>query len=203
LAETETTQRLYEAIMGDNPSRFKSDTTDLPAENMGSDKLNQFLVTIKEKTGYPFSCPTKEQWWHAAKGGNKTKNFKYSGSDNHDDVAWNYYNSYDSTKRAYITHPVKTKQPNELGFYDMSGNVSEICYSIGNYSEVAFSNPAIDISEDGYLLVTTRGGCGYDYNGGYYEYCTVTNRGSYCNSGSLSTYKHYTVGIRPILRLMQ
>lgn len=141
LAETETTQKLYNAIMNDNPSYFKSDTKDLPAENIGPDKLNQFLVAIKEKTGYPFTCPTKDQWWHAAKGGNKSINYKYSGSDNADDVAWHYDNSPKMTNSSssQTTSPVKMKLPNELGFYDMNGNVWEaIIYSTNSNGSYSF-----------------------------------------------------------------
>jgi len=202
MTKYEINMKQYKAVMNYDyqPLNGYSSLKSLPIERyVYTTVADKFMAKLRKITGLNFDYPTEAEWEYAARGGRKTHYYTWAGS--------NYYSSVSTSCNTrdywYNIKEGGTLTPNELGFYDMSGNVSEICYSIGNYSEVAFSNPAIDISEDGYLLVTTRGGCGFDYNYGYEEYCTVTNRGSYYLYGSLSAYKQYTVGIRPILRLMQ
>ncbi|MBR3941324.1 MAG: formylglycine-generating enzyme family protein [Bacteroidaceae bacterium] len=119
IGETEVTQELWKAIMGtsNNPSNFKGNN--LPVENIGYDDCLTFIEKLNSKTGLTFKVPTYEQWQYAFKGACISKNYTYSGSNNVDDVAWHSGNSNNTT------HEVKTKQPNEIGIYDMSGNVFE------------------------------------------------------------------------------
>ena len=119
IGETEVTQALWEAVMGNNPSRFNG--SDKPVENVSWEDCLEFVKKLNKLTGKNFSLPTEVVWKYAACGGNKSNGYKYSGSDNIDDVAW-YGGNASST-----THPVGTKSPNELGLYDMSGNVFEWC----------------------------------------------------------------------------
>lgn len=132
IGETEVTQELWTAVMGSNPSYFTRDMQ-RPVEQVSWDACQTFITKLNELTGETFSLPTEAQWEYAARGGNKSKGYIYSGSNTIDDVAW--YNS--ST-----THPVKTKAPNELGIYDMSGNVLEWCSDwYGSYSSAAQTDP--------------------------------------------------------------
>ena len=134
IGETEVTQTLWQAVMGSNPSYFRGDN--LPVEKVSYEDVKTFITKLNEKTGKTFRLPTEAEWEYAARGGKKSKGYKYAGSNNIDDVAW-YIDNSDKE-----THPVKTKQPNELGIYDMSGNVLEWCSNCyGNYSINAQTNP--------------------------------------------------------------
>lgn len=183
LAETETTQKLYQSIMNKNPSYFKSDTTDLPVTNLSTSDLESFLIKIKEKTGYPFTYPKLGQWWHAAKGGNKSHGYAYSGSDNLDEVAWYQGNTskyyYDRYNYYYCTKPVKTKLPNELGFYDMTGNVWEAyinrIYSDGSYDFSVLGNSCESSSDDIYTLNRSYITYGYYNNSRSYGFRLCLN----------------------------
>lgn len=137
IGETEVTQELWQAVMGKNPSFFKVGVSDLPVENVSWDDCQEFITKLNAMTGQKFRLPTEAEWEYAARGGNKSKGYKYSGSNNIDDVAWYTDNSSNNT------HAVKTKQPNELGIYDMSGNVWEWCNDwYGSYNSNAQVNPA-------------------------------------------------------------
>ena len=119
LGEYEVTQALWQAVMGNNPSNFKGDN--LPVEKVSWDDCQKFISKLNAMTGKQFRLPTEAEWEYAARGGNKSCGNLYSGSYNIDDVAW-YHNNSGSK-----THSVGTKDPNELGLYDMTGNVSEWC----------------------------------------------------------------------------
>ncbi len=135
IGETEVTQELWTAVMGSNPSHFTGDML-RPVENVSWDDCQTFISKLNQLTGGRFLLPTEAQWEYAARGGNKSKGYTYSGSDAEDDVAWYWYNS------DRMTHPVKTKAPNELGIYDMSGNVWEWCSDwYGDYSSAAQTDP--------------------------------------------------------------
>ena len=157
IGETEVTQGLWEAVMGRNPSSFKG--SNRPVENVSWDDCQEFSSRLNAKTGKRFRLPTEAEWEFAARGGSRSRGYKYSGSDNIYDVAWFDKNSYDkgSSSPDYGTHAVGTKLPNELGLYDMTGNVWEWCSDwSGAYSSIAQSNPT-GPSTGSYRVL--RGGC--------------------------------------------
>jgi formylglycine-generating enzyme required for sulfatase activity len=119
IGQTEVTKALWNAVMGTNPSLSKGD--ELPVENVSWKDCQKFIKKLNQLTGETFRLPTEAEWEYAARGGNKSKGYKYSGSNDLGTVAWSSNNSLPKT------HPVATKQPNELGIYDMSGNVYEWC----------------------------------------------------------------------------
>ena len=134
MGETEVTQALWRAVMGCNPSYFRGD--DLPVEEVSWDDCQEFIRRLNQTTGKKFRLPTEAEWEYAARGGNRSRGYQYAGSNNPDDVAWYRFNS------GRNTHPVKTKRPNELGLYDMSGNVWEWCQDwYGEYSRAPQTNP--------------------------------------------------------------
>ncbi len=147
IGQTEVTQALWQAVMGSNPSRFEG--SNRPVECVSWDDCQEFLSRLNRITGKRFRLPTEAEWEFAARGGNLSKGYKYSGSNNINDVAWYKYN--DST-----THPVAIKQPNELGIYDMSGNVWEWCSDwYGAYSSSPQTNATGPSSGSGRV---SRGG---------------------------------------------
>ena len=135
IGQTEVTQELGEAVMGSNPSYFTGDNR-RPVEKVSWDDCQEFIEKLNRLTGKNFRLPTEAEWEYAARGGNKSRGYKYSGSNNPDAVAW-----YDKNS-GYETHPVAQKQSNELGLYDMSGNVWEWCQDwYGAYSSNSQTNP--------------------------------------------------------------
>ena len=134
IAETEVTQELWKAVMSDNPSSTKS--LQHPMESVTWDDCQEFIHKLNALTGKSFRLPTEAEWEYAARGGSKSKGYKYSGSDDLNEVGW-YWGNYDIS-----THDVATKKPNELGIYDMSGNVYEWCQDwYGDYSPQPPTNP--------------------------------------------------------------
>ena len=143
IGETEVTQALWQAVMGSNPSSFKG-RSQRPVETVSWDDCQTFISKLNSLTGKNFRLPTEEEWEYAARGGNKSRHTKYSGSSDVGSVAWYGGNSGGQT------HDVKTKQPNELGIYDMSGNVAEWTSSYYRYGY----NSSVNTSHRMY-----RGGC--------------------------------------------
>ena len=149
IGKTEVTQALWQAVMGSNPSYFEGD--DLPVEQVSWDDCQEFIRKLNSLTGQNFRLPTEAEWEFACRGGNNSRGYKYSGSNYIDNVAWYNGNSGDKT------HPVATKSPNELGIYDMSGNVWEWCADwYGDYSSGRQTNPKGPYSGSGRV---SRGGC--------------------------------------------
>ncbi len=135
IGETEVTQALWQAVMGNNPSYLTGDLN-CPVEMVSWNDCQTFITKLNEMTGKNFRLPTEAEWEYAARGGNLSQGYKYAGSNTIGDVAW-----YDGNSGS-TTHPVGTKAPNELGLYDMSGNVYEWCQDwYGGYSSSPSTNP--------------------------------------------------------------
>ena len=133
IGKTEVTQELWKAVMGSNPSYYSGNN--LPVEQVSWDDCQEFITKLNALTGKSFRLPTEAEWEYAARGGNKSQGYKYSGSNTIDDVAWYYSN-------CGATRSVATKAANELGIFDMSGNVVEWCNDwYGAYSSNAQTNP--------------------------------------------------------------
>ena len=136
IGQTEVTQALWYAVMGSNPSNFTGNLQ-CPVEMVSWDECQQFITQLNALTGKNFRLPTEAEWEYAARGGMNSHGTRYSGSSDLNEVGWYTDNSNDTT------HPVATKSPNELGLFDMSGNVLELCqdwYS-DSYSSDAQTNP--------------------------------------------------------------
>ena len=134
IGKYEVTQALWQAVMGNNPSEFKGDN--LPVEQVSWDDCQEFISQLNRITGKTFRLPTEAEWEYAARGGKKSRGYQYSGSNNISDVAW--YTDNSGSK----THAVGSKQENELGIYDMSGNVWEWCQDwYGTYSSSSQVDP--------------------------------------------------------------
>ena len=178
IGKYEVTQELWEAVMGNNPSCFKGARR--PVENVSWDDCQTFIRKLNSMTGQTFKLPTEAQWEFAARGGNSSNGYKYSGSNYIDNVAWHNGNS------GSRTHDVGTKSPNELGIHDMSGNVDELCNDeYGYYSGKYVSDPSGPLT--GSQLRTIRGGT-WDYAA---KSCRVSRRNI-----SVYNYRSYNQGLR-------
>ena len=174
MGETEVTQALWQAVMGQTPTSGGSQWKlsygkgdDYPAYYISHTDCQEFITKLNAMTGQKFRMPTEAEWEFAARGGTKSKGYDYAGSNTVDNVAW-YSGNSGST-----THPVGKKQPNELGLYDMSGNVWEWCADwYGSYTSDSQTNPT------GPATGSTRG-----YRGGSWFFnasnCRTANRTYY------------------------
>ena len=157
IGETEVTQELWRAVMGDNPSYFKGDKR--PVEQVSWEDCQTFIRKLNELTGKKFRLPTEAEWEFAARGDMKSAGYKYSGSNDIYAVAWYWGNAGSNVKGSpdFGPHVVKTKKPNELGIYDMSGNVWECCSDwYGKYPDAAQTNPKG--ADSGFYRVLRGGG---------------------------------------------
>ena len=188
MGKTEVTQALWEAVMGttvrqqrdkaDESESLKGKGGNYPMYYVSWDDCQMFITKLNSITGQRFRLPTEAEWEFAARGGNKSQGFKNSGSNYLDDVAW-----YTDTTKDKGTRPIATKSPNELGFYDMSGNVWEWCYDwYGSYSSSAQTDPTGPTSGS---LRVVRGGGWDDIS------CRVTLRDRFTQ-----TYRVNYVGFR-------
>ena len=156
IAKYTVTQQQWEAVMGSIPSKFKGN--DFPISYVSWDDAQAFIKKLNTATGKNYRLPTEAEWEYAARG-RQSNGFKYSGSDDVNEVAWYDGNSNSST------HPVGTKKANELGIYDMSGNLWEYCSDkYGIYSDDTQTNPT---GPDIGTLRVIRGGA--YYNIAYYS----------------------------------
>ena len=178
IGQTEVTQALWVAVMGSNPSYFNGDSRpggpDHPVEQVTWDDCQEFIAKLNEMTGRTFRLPSEAEWEFAARGGNYSHGYQYAGSDNADEVAWHRNNS---DRRP---HPVAELLPNELGLYDMSGNVKELCLDGDSYlkSSIPLVNPIVPCTDNWHVA---RGGSYLQYS----LSCDVTLRESESDSSSL------------------
>lgn len=178
IGKYEVTQSLWCALMDNNPSYFKGDN--LPVEQVSWDDCQKFINELNDITGRKFRLPTEAEWEYAARGGKKSRGYQYSGSNKISDVAWYSSNS------EHKTQPVGLKLANELGLYDMSGNVDEWCFDrFGFYSALSQTNPLG--ADDGICRV---------YRGGSWEqtagFCRSSDRSNYGTSKN----RIYNLGFR-------
>ena len=178
IGETEVTQELWEAVMGSNPSRFTGNNQ-RPVEMVSWYDCQEFIKKLNRLTGKEFRLPTEAEWEYAARGGKYSRGYKYSGSNNANEVAW--YNSNSGSK----THSVKAKKANELGLYDMSGNVWEWCNDrYGDYQSNSQTNPT-GPSEGESRVLRGGGWC-------YFDMGVRVSRRDYLTPG----YRHIIIGLR-------
>jgi formylglycine-generating enzyme required for sulfatase activity len=153
------TQAQWRAVMGNNPSHFKG-CDDCPVESVSWQDCEDFIKKLNLKTGKNFRLPTEAEWEYAARGGKESKGYEYAGSNDINEVGWHSKNSNQKT------HPVAQKKANELGIYDMTGNVWEWCNDwYGEYPLNQHSTKNPQGSDSGTRRVM-RGGC-WRYGAGY------------------------------------
>ncbi len=180
IGKTEVTQKQWRVVMGNDPSRF-SNCDNCPVEQVSWNDIQDFIQKLNQKTGKNYRLPTEAEWEYAASGGNKSKGYTYSGSNSSGEVAW-YTDNSDSK-----THPAGQKQPNELGLFDMSGNVWEWCsdwYGSDYYQSSPSSNPKG--ASTGSDRVYRGGGWGGDA-----QLCRSARRG-----GTYPGYRGSSLGFR-------
>ena len=189
IGKTEVTQAQWNALMNSNPSHILGD--DLPVDQVSWDDAQTFCRKMNEMNaqevpaGYRFDLPTEAQWEYAARGGKKSRGYKYSGSNDYDPVAWTVGNSHD------FIHPVGTKQANELGLHDMSGNVWEWCRDF--YEQGYATDPEFLKDNRGSNCVCRGGG----WRSAAANYCRVAKRSSGL-SGSRDNQVGFRLALVPI-----
>lgn len=186
IGETEVTQALWKAVMGsnNNPSWFVSangfaNDFQRPVEKVTYANCLTFINRLNQKTGRTFRLLTEAEWEYAARGGKYDHGYMYAGGDDIDELAWHKGNSGDKT------HAVGTKAPNELGIYDMAGNVGEWTKDwYGDYTEEAQTNPTGPATGDARVV-----------RGGSWDQAWRMNRVTYRHEG-FPTSANINVGLR-------
>ena len=174
IGQTEVTQELWLAVMGNNPSHFVGDLQ-RPVEKVSWVDCQEFIAELNRLTGRTFRLPTEAEWEYAARGGNKSQGYRYAGSNDMDAVSWHSANCNN------MTHPVGTKASNELGLYDMTGNVWEWCNDwYSRYTADDQTNPTGPETGNNRVL---RGGC---WNGGD-NYNRISFRDNFTPTGNNSS----------------
>ena len=183
IGETEVTQDLWKAVMGDNPAKFKGENC--PMENVSYNDCQSFVEKLSRMTGRHFRLPTEAEWEYAARGGNRSKGYMYAGANDTASVAWL------NTDSLWARHmPIATKRPNELGLYDMSGGVWEWCDTMYEPYQGSGGNWFNRLIRKRFKVV--RGG-GFR---GYARYARVTNR------YAVAAWRNdHTVGLRLAMQL--
>ena len=183
IGETEVTQELWKAVMGNNPAKFKGEN--YPIENVSFNDCVRFVEKLSQLTGRHFRLPTEAEWEYAARGGQRSKGYMYAGANDTTSVAWLY------TDSLWVRHmPVAAKRPNELGLYDMSGSVWEWCDTMYEPYQGARGNWFNRLIRNRFKVV--RGG-GFR---GFARYARVTNR------YAVAAWRNdYTVGLRLAMQL--
>ncbi len=177
IGEAEVTQALWRAVMGNNPSDFK-DCDECPVEMVSWEDAQDFIKKLNTLTGKTYRLPTEAEWEYAARGGNKSRGYKYSGSNEIGEVAW-------CDDPDFKLHAAKGKKANELGLYDMSGNVLEWCSDwYGDYTSGRQTNPKGPVAGSDRVY---RGGCFLDAS----LNCRVSSR-----IGNAPDFRTFTVGLR-------
>ena len=207
IGETEVTQELWEAVMGTTIEQQRQEVEEYygfdcdlygqgatyPMYYISWNDCQEFIAKLNQLTGKRFCLPTEAEWEYAARGGNKSRGYKYAGSNTIGEVAWyddNACGGVGKNSPAYGTHPVGTKSPNELGLYDMSGNVLEWCSDWdGEYSSSSQTNPTGPTSGSGRVL---RGG---SWRNGAHG-CRVSDR-YYFNPGYRGSECGFRLALRP------
>ena len=184
IGQTEVTQALWLAVMGSNPSYFNGDShpgdLDHPVEQVSWNDCQEFIAKLNEMTGKTFRLPSEAEWEFAARGGNYSQGYIYAGSDDKDKVAWHRQNS------GHKTHPVAELAPNELGLYDMSGNVEEYCLDgyESYFCSNPLTNPIMQTSSNEHVV------CGGSWNGTY----SIGSRGPAASSAWLTRGLRLAIG---------
>lgn len=186
IGQTQVTQELWEAVMGNNPSGCRIHPQ-CPVENVSWNDCQEFISVLNALTGCSFRLPTEAEWEFAARGGNESHGYKYAGSNDLSSVGWYSYNDSWVLRGngAHGTHEVATRLPNELNLYDMSGNVHEWCQDwYASYSAAAQTDPT-----------GPDYGSNRVYRGGnwYFDewFCRVSFRNSV-----VPTYQSHGIGMR-------
>ncbi|MBQ8423924.1 MAG: formylglycine-generating enzyme family protein [Coprobacter sp.] len=164
IGETLVTQALWKAVMGSNPSKFTFDDNN-PVESISWDDCHTFIERLVSLTGINFALPSEAQWEYAARGGRESRGYKYAGSNNISQVCLYVANSHRTT------HPVKQLAPNELGLYDMCGNVNEWCEDRPIYYSKKFCEKPKYLRQESYRAV--RGGSWLNLA----RHCRISSRG--------------------------
>ncbi len=160
----EVTQEVWFAVMGDDPSYYAG-CYNCPVEDIET-RVEVFIEALNQVTGKDYRLPTEAEWEFAARGGLKSNGFTYSGSNDIDEVAWYAANASGKTQ------PIGQKMPNELGLYDMTGNVWEPCMDEYNADYYNFSVPNNPLAPESNNYRVLRGGSWFNEP----EDCRVTNR---------------------------